>query len=210
MVKEKIKIKKIDNLTARQVTFSKRRRGLIKKAEELSVLCDADVSLIVFSATGKLYDFSSSRMEDTLTRYYGFHSNKVEKSVQPCLALEIENTNREMLHEEVYDRAHKLRQMKGEDLEGLNVEELDQLEKKLEAGLSLVIKNKEEKTWNEINKLQRKEAQLIKQNKQLKQEMKMILHQEKSVTVNSESVKDVYISRNSIPPLDGDSPNPSS
>lgn len=61
MAREKIKIKKIDNVTARQVTFSKRRRGLLKKAEELSVLCDAEVALIIFSATGKLFEFSSSR-----------------------------------------------------------------------------------------------------------------------------------------------------
>jgi hypothetical protein len=61
MAGEKIKIKKIDNVTARQVTFSKRRRGLLKKAEELSVLCDAEVALTVFSATGKLFEFSSSR-----------------------------------------------------------------------------------------------------------------------------------------------------
>jgi len=61
MTRAKIKIKKIDNITARQVTFSKRRRGLFKKAEELSVLCDADVGLIVFSSTGKLFEYSSSR-----------------------------------------------------------------------------------------------------------------------------------------------------
>lgn len=61
MVRQKIQIKKIDNLTARQVTFSKRRRGLFKKAQELSTLCDAEVALIVFSATGKLFEFSSSR-----------------------------------------------------------------------------------------------------------------------------------------------------
>lgn len=61
MAREKIKIKKIDNVTARQVTFSKRRRGLFKKASELSVLCDADVALIIFSSTGKLFEFSNSR-----------------------------------------------------------------------------------------------------------------------------------------------------
>lgn len=61
MAREKIKIKKIDNITARQVTFSKRRRGLFKKAEELSVLCDAEVALIIFSATGKLFEYCSSR-----------------------------------------------------------------------------------------------------------------------------------------------------
>lgn len=43
------------------MTFSKRRRGLIKKAEELSVLCDADVALIIFSSTGKLFEYSNLR-----------------------------------------------------------------------------------------------------------------------------------------------------
>lgn len=61
MAREKIKIRKIDNITARQVTFSKRRRGLLKKAEELAVLCDADVALVIFSATGKLFEYASSR-----------------------------------------------------------------------------------------------------------------------------------------------------
>jgi len=58
--RERIAIRRIDNLAARQVTFSKRRRGLFKKAEELSILCDAEVGL-VFSATGKLFHFASSR-----------------------------------------------------------------------------------------------------------------------------------------------------
>ncbi|KAK8696570.1 hypothetical protein V6N13_001703 [Hibiscus sabdariffa] len=73
MAREKIKIKKIDNLTARQVTFSKRRRGLSKKAQELSVLCDAEVALIIFSATGKLFEFASSRyIALTVTSYRSY------------------------------------------------------------------------------------------------------------------------------------------
>ncbi|KAL0387113.1 UNVERIFIED_CONTAM: MADS-box protein JOINTLESS [Sesamum radiatum] len=60
MVRQKIEIKKISALSARQVTFSKRRRGLFKKAQELSTLCDAEIALIVFSATGKLFHYSSS------------------------------------------------------------------------------------------------------------------------------------------------------
>ncbi|CAA6659495.1 unnamed protein product [Spirodela intermedia] len=66
MTREKIKIRKIENIAARQVTFSKRRRGLFKKAHELAVLCDADVGLIVFSSTNKLYEFSSTRVKQTL------------------------------------------------------------------------------------------------------------------------------------------------
>jgi len=61
MGRGKIEIKRIENLNSRQVTFSKRRNGLLKKARELSVLCDAEVAVIVFSSTGKLYEFSSTR-----------------------------------------------------------------------------------------------------------------------------------------------------
>lgn len=61
MGRGKIVIQKIDDSTSRQVTFSKRRKGLIKKAKELAILCDAEVCLIIFSSTDKLYDFASSR-----------------------------------------------------------------------------------------------------------------------------------------------------
>ncbi|XP_042467233.1 MADS-box protein AGL24-like [Zingiber officinale] len=54
-------MRRIENLTSRQVAFSKHRRGLLKKAFELSMLCDAEIGLIVFSARGKLYKFASSR-----------------------------------------------------------------------------------------------------------------------------------------------------
>ena len=60
MVRGKTQMKRIENATSRQVTFSKRRNGLLKKAFELSVLCDAEVALIIFSPRGKLYEFSSS------------------------------------------------------------------------------------------------------------------------------------------------------
>ncbi|KAJ7533306.1 hypothetical protein O6H91_13G042200 [Diphasiastrum complanatum] len=61
MGRGKIEIKRIDNATSRQVTFSKRKSGLLKKAHELSVLCDAQVAAIIFSSTGKLFHYASSR-----------------------------------------------------------------------------------------------------------------------------------------------------
>lgn len=61
MVRGKVQMKRIENLSSRQVTFSKRRNGLLKKANELSVLCDAEVALIIFSQKGRLYDFASSK-----------------------------------------------------------------------------------------------------------------------------------------------------
>ncbi|KAF3960441.1 hypothetical protein CMV_014848 [Castanea mollissima] len=64
MGRGKIVIKRIDNSTSRQVTFSKRRNGLLKKAKELSILCEAEVGLIIFSSTGRLYDYSSTRFDN--------------------------------------------------------------------------------------------------------------------------------------------------
>jgi hypothetical protein len=61
MAPRRREIQRIENTPRRQVTFSKRRRSLFKKAKELSVLCDVDVALIVFSSTGKLSQFASSR-----------------------------------------------------------------------------------------------------------------------------------------------------
>ncbi|KAL7208153.1 hypothetical protein ACSBR1_029990 [Camellia fascicularis] len=153
MAREKIKIKKIDNITARQVTFSKRRRGLFKKAEELAVLCDADVALIIFSATGKLFDYASSR------------------------------------------------QMRGDDLQGLNIEELQQLERMLESGLSRVLKTKGERIMNEIATLQSKGAQLIEENKQLKQKMTMMSKEKWGV-----GVANVGAESDNLVPEEGQSP----
>ncbi|KAL2559174.1 Developmental protein SEPALLATA 3 [Forsythia ovata] len=56
MGRGKVELKRIENKINRQVTFAKRRNGLLKKAYELSVLCDAEVALIIFSSRGKLYD----------------------------------------------------------------------------------------------------------------------------------------------------------
>jgi hypothetical protein len=54
-------IEKTGNLIRRQVAFSERRKSLFKNAKELSILCDAEVGVIVFSSTGKLYEFSRPR-----------------------------------------------------------------------------------------------------------------------------------------------------
>ncbi|CAI0405881.1 unnamed protein product [Linum tenue] len=141
MAREKIKIRKIDNVTARQVTFSKRRRGLFKKAEELAVLCDAEVALLVFSATGKLFEYSSSSMKGILARY-SLHANNLNKPQQPSLELQLENSNYIRLSKEVSEKTHQLRQLRGEDLNGMSIEELHQLERKLDSGLQRVIETK--------------------------------------------------------------------
>ncbi|XP_029128442.1 agamous-like MADS-box protein AGL104 isoform X1 [Cajanus cajan] len=70
MGRVKLEIKRIENPANRQVTFSKRRNGLIKKAYELSILCDIDIAVIMFSPSGRVHHFSGrKRIEDVFTRY---------------------------------------------------------------------------------------------------------------------------------------------
>ncbi|CAN1216181.1 MADS-box protein JOINTLESS [Linum perenne] len=145
MAREKIQIRKIDNATARQVTFSKRRRGLFKKAEELSVLCDADVALIIFSSTGKLFEYSSSRL--------------------------VENSNFTRLSQEIAEKTRQLREMRGEEVQGLSIEQLQQVEKSLECGLKRVMKRKGDKISSEINQLQKKGMKLMEENKRLRDQV---------------------------------------
>ncbi|KAJ8773323.1 hypothetical protein K2173_028500 [Erythroxylum novogranatense] len=187
MAREKIKIKKIDNITARQVTFSKRRRGLLKKAEELSVLCDAEVALVIFSATGKLFEYASSSMEDILGRY-NVQSSNLAKLDQPSLELQLENSNHIQLSKEVAEKSHHLRQLRGEDLRGLNMEELQRFEKLLETGLTRVLETKKAKFMTEISALKRKETLLLEENKQLKQKMTMMCKSNWAMSLESENI----------------------
>ncbi|XP_052490292.1 MADS-box protein SOC1 isoform X3 [Gossypium raimondii] len=83
MVRGKAQMRRIENDTSRQVTFSKRQNGLLKKAFELSVLCDAEVALIIFSPRGKLFEFASSSMQQTIERYRRHtKDNKTNKPIE--------------------------------------------------------------------------------------------------------------------------------
>ncbi|KAL2092364.1 hypothetical protein ACEWY4_012162 [Coilia grayii] len=51
------------------VTFTKRKFGLMKKAYELSVLCDCEIALIIFNSTNKLFQYASTDMDKVLLKY---------------------------------------------------------------------------------------------------------------------------------------------
>ncbi|KAH9676061.1 Developmental protein SEPALLATA 1 [Citrus sinensis] len=138
MGRGRVELKRIENKINRQVTFAKRRNGLLKKAYELSVLCDAEVALIIFSNRGKLYEFcSSSSMLKTLERYQKCSYGAVEVN-KP--AKELESSYREYL--KLKTRFESLqrtqRNLLGEDLGPLNSKELEQLERQLESSLKHV------------------------------------------------------------------------
>lgn len=200
MAREKIQIKKIDNATARQVTFSKRRRGIFKKAEELSVLCDADVALIIFSATGKLFEYSSSSMKEILEKHR-VHSKNLDRLDQPSVELQLlENTNYSMLFKEAAEKSHLLRQMRGEEIHGLSLEELQKLERSLEVGLGRVIDKKEEKIMKEITELQRRGKVLVEENERLRQQVVDVSNVYGEEGQSSESVNNACNSSNAPPP----------
>uniref|UniRef100_A0A0D3GJP8 MADS-box domain-containing protein n=1 Tax=Oryza barthii TaxID=65489 RepID=A0A0D3GJP8_9ORYZ len=56
MGRGKIEMKRIEDATRRQVTFSKRRAGFLKKAHELAVLCDAQQMVMEITRLRKEID----------------------------------------------------------------------------------------------------------------------------------------------------------
>ncbi|XP_012086200.1 MADS-box transcription factor 23 isoform X2 [Jatropha curcas] len=172
MGRGKIEIKKIENLNSRQVTFSKRRSGLIKKAKELSVLCDAEVAVIVFSSTGKLYEFSSSSMEQTLSRY-----SKGPDLMCPEHASDYPGTEQSQSEEvtALKDEVSKLRltclQMMGQQLDGLSFKELQQLEHQLTEGRISVKEKKEKVILEQLKKSRLQEQKAIQENETLRKQV---------------------------------------
>jgi hypothetical protein len=67
--RKKIEIKKLDKDSNKQVTFSKRRQGLFRKASELCILCDVRAAIIVFSPADKLYSFGQPNTDAILNSY---------------------------------------------------------------------------------------------------------------------------------------------
>ncbi|KAI3362489.1 hypothetical protein L3Q82_012772, partial [Scortum barcoo] len=74
------KLKQVSNITTNsdaiknmfndiKVTFTKRKFGLMKKAYELSVLCDCEIALIIFNSTNKLFQYASTDMDKVLLKY---------------------------------------------------------------------------------------------------------------------------------------------
>ncbi|XP_051203005.1 MADS-box transcription factor 51 isoform X3 [Lolium perenne] len=81
----KVELRRIEDRTSRQVRFSKRRSGLFKKAFELSVLCDVEVALVVFSPAGRLYEFVSSNtsVEEIFGRCRGLSNTVIDLNIDP-------------------------------------------------------------------------------------------------------------------------------
>ncbi|KAE8729606.1 MADS-box protein JOINTLESS [Hibiscus syriacus] len=81
-----------------------------------------------------------------------------------------------MLSKEIAEKTRELRRLRGEELQGLDLEELKELEKLLEGGLNRVSQTKDERFFKEINALKMKGAELMEENQQLKEKMENSSH----------------------------------
>ncbi|KAL3714100.1 hypothetical protein ACJRO7_006100 [Eucalyptus globulus] len=168
MARGKVQMRRIENVTSRQVTFSKRRTGLLKKAYELSVLCDAEVAVIIFSQKGRLYEFSStSKIRKTIDRYRRSTNDAATYQAnmeQYILRLKQETTDMERKIEllEV-----SLRKLSGQCLGSCSMDEIQEIGDQLERSLSSIRERKAQLFNDQIQQLQAKERSLKEEKAKL-------------------------------------------
>nr|WQI83105.1 MADS-box transcription factor [Spirodela polyrhiza] len=177
MGRGKIEIKRIENTTNRQVTFCKRRNGLFKKAYELSVLCDAEVALIVFSTRGKLYEYANRSVKATIERY-----KKACSTSGPVVEVNAEFYQKESdsLRRQIVNLQGKIRNCLGEDVNHVESKKLKNLEKSLEEGIKKIRARKNELLRAEIEYMQRREMELQNDNKCLRARVSKIIESERA------------------------------
>ncbi|KAL5559683.1 hypothetical protein UlMin_035894 [Ulmus minor] len=131
MGRRKIKIKRIEN-NNRTANYTKRSNGLIKMAKEITALCDANVSLIIFSSSGKIkkYCSPSTTLVDILEEHHKNSGLRLWDPKHEDLYNEVERVKRDNADSQI-----ELRHLKGEDINSLNCRELIALENALQNGL---------------------------------------------------------------------------
>ncbi|TYG47993.1 hypothetical protein E1A91_D11G382100v1 [Gossypium mustelinum] len=190
MSRGKIEIKKIENLNSRQVTFSKRRNGLLKKAKELSILCDAEVGVIIFSSTGKVYQWSSTSMEHTFSRYNKgmeeYHSQEHpldEQQVESLQGIEVNTMKQEYL------RLHTAyMRLNGKELDDLSFKELKQLENQLNEGIASVEQQKEQILMEQLKRSRLQEQKSIMENEDLRKQVEELRQKKELEYTRIESI----------------------
>ncbi|KAF9682023.1 hypothetical protein SADUNF_Sadunf05G0064300 [Salix dunnii] len=145
MGRGKIAIRRIENQTTRQVTFSKRRAGLLKKTHELSVLCDAQIGLIIFSSTGKLCQYCTDVLDQVINMQGG--KKKLGEQLYGELA---------MLRKETLRLQSNIRRYTCEDMSPIPLEELDAIEQQLERSVNKVRDRKTQLLHQQLENLRRK------------------------------------------------------
>ncbi|XVF08681.1 hypothetical protein REPUB_Repub07fG0024300 [Reevesia pubescens] len=170
MGRGKVELKRIEKPTSRQVTFSKRRNGLLKKAFELSILCDAEVGLLIFSSSGKLYQFASQDMDRTISKYR--REVGLPDSNNPQLrTMEFWRSEVEELKRSINTLEARLKHLSGEDILALGIRDLKQLERQLKTGVERVRSRKRRIVSDHATLLKRRHKQLQEENARLQRRL---------------------------------------
>lgn len=147
---------------------------MLKKAHEISVLCDADVGLIVFSTKGKLCEYATdtSSMERIIERYerHSYTERQLDASElqsQGSWTLEHAKLKARM---EILQKNQ--RHLVGEDIDSLSLKELQNLEQQLETALRRLRSRKNHLMFESISELQKKDKALKDENNLLSKEIK--------------------------------------
>lgn len=164
MARGKIQIKRIENATNRQVTYSKRRNGLFKKAQELTVLCDAKVSIIMCSSTGKVHEYISS---STTTK-------QLLDEYQKTLRIDLWSSQYEKMQENLknlkevnWNLKKEIRQRLGESLNDLSLKKLSDLEQDVDNCLRIIRERKHRVLSGQIVTHRKKVRREEERNKKL-------------------------------------------
>ncbi|CAG7871665.1 protein MADS AFFECTING FLOWERING 5 isoform X2 [Brassica rapa] len=157
MGRRKVEIKRIENKSSRQVTFCKRRNGLIEKARQLSVLCGSSVAVLIVSSTGKVYSSSSGdSMAKILKHYEVQHADKLK-----TLDLTEKTQNYVSLNELLETVQRKI---EAANVDNISVQSLIFLEEQFKTALSLTRARKTELMMQLVKSLQEKEKLLRDEN----------------------------------------------
>ncbi|KAK3231719.1 hypothetical protein Dsin_003600 [Dipteronia sinensis] len=163
MARGKIQIKRIENATNRQVTYSKRRNGLFKKARELTVLCDAKVSLIMVSSTNKVHEYispsaiSTKEFFDQYQRTSGIDlwSSNYENMQESLKKLKEVNNN----------LRREIRQRIGEGLNGLKFKQICALQQEIDESLKVIRERRLRVMSNQIETTRKKVRTMLSSSK---------------------------------------------
>ncbi|KAK8522822.1 hypothetical protein V6N12_056517 [Hibiscus sabdariffa] len=225
MGRGKVELKRIENKINRQVTFAKRRNGLLKKAYELSILCDAEVALIIFSNRGKLYEFCSTSRKRLMPSSQTIHvclvpiySDLCQSVVLSSMAKILEKYNSYTygalesgqseidtqgkyqeylkLKAKVEVLQHSQRHFLGENLGDLGSKELEQVEHQLDFSLKKIRSRKMQMMIDQLSELQTKEEALLETNRNLRRK----LEESSSAIRSSWETGEQSIPYNHLPP----------
>ncbi|PKU74936.1 floral homeotic protein AGAMOUS [Dendrobium catenatum] len=168
MGRGKIEIKRIENTTNRQVTFCKRRNGLLKKAYELSVLCDAEVALVIFSSRGRLYEYANNSVKGTIDRYKKANSDNSNSGSISEANSQYYQQEATKLRQQITNLQNSNRNLLGDALTTMSLRDLKQLETRLEKGINKIRSKKNELLHAEIDYMQKREMDLQTDNMYLR------------------------------------------